>query len=640
MDASANEDQTIKSIFKNLDVIAGIIGIFLGAFIILLYYAINLRQQDIGFTILIASSIYLLLRNKFKKTTFTALKTNYRIRLFSNIIFFTIFPITLLIWHTHLYFRPLSYFILISVLVSTIAVEILYFEEGNPVWPTLLKIFLLSVSIRAGIFYNFPSLVGADAFWHAKIADLISNTGFVPPLEVSRIYFYYPINHIFLSITQIVCQTDIKDAIFLSIGLVSTASTVFVYYMAKKFAGPRVGLLATLLVNITNFIIFRGIKNVTPGSLVLCWFMLILYLLFKEEHKFTSTLLIIFIGFLTIITHQLSTFVVFISLASISLIRGIHRIVYRTKENSNITMIYILLFAVAMYSYWMYTYVGPGQTFFDFVVGPLIRTLRSGIEISSIRITGSAYDSSPLDTLLLHMPYLILPFFVIGGALLWVSSKDNKKFSIVTTVAVLYMFIYVIPLFNIGNMISSRWQPFLSVFLVILASVYILKVTALIRFNPAKIFAMSTIIFIFSFFMVTTQGINKDNLLWAKNRTSRDQFKDSEIDAIMTINNIYNGRIRTDSSYASGLFRQMRIKTTVERFDVDYITSSAKEEDGTMIILRKCALKEPVSIIDKKSDLGERVQLLSKEFFDRFASNDYDCVYNNAEVLGYVLREQ
>ena len=156
-----------------------------------------------------------------------------------------------------MYFRPISYFILICLLTGIIAIEILYFKEGDPVWSILLKIFLLSANIRAGIFYNFPSHMGYDAYWHAKIAELTTNTCFVVPFEISSQYFSYPILHLFISITQIVNQIYIKDAIFCSIGLVSIVGTIFIYLIGKKLAGPQIGLLATLLANVTNSIIVR-----------------------------------------------------------------------------------------------------------------------------------------------------------------------------------------------------------------------------------------------------------------------------------------------------------------------------------------------------------------------------------------------
>ena len=637
----------IEDVSENLDAVTAIAGIFLGAFVIFLCYTINLRQHDIGFVILTTSLIYLVLRNKFKKTTFTPLKINHRGRLLLNIIFFIIFSVTLWIWYTQLYCRPLSYFVLISFLTGVIAVEILCFEEGDHVWLILLKIFILSANIRAGIFYNFPSLMGYDAYHHAKIAESITNTGFVPPFELSGKYFYYPIAHIFISITQMVGQIDIKDAMFCSIGLASILGTIFVYLIGKKLAGPQIGLLASLLANVTNSIIVRGITNITAGSLVLCYLVLVLYLIFEEKHKIINRSLIIFITLLMIITHQLSTFVAFVSLTSIYFGKRAYMVIYKCGESVSISTVYLLIFAVALQSYWMHTYASPGTCFFDSVVGPFINVLQSGGEYgSNTLIVGHEYHRSLFDTLLLHSSYLILPFFAIGGVLLWLSLNDGKKFSIATVIIILYILVYGIPLLGIRNLLTSRWAPPLSIFLVIAASAYISRITGLIKFDRNKFFAMFTIVLIFSFLMIITPSINKDNPLVAKDTTCRNQFKDEEICAVATINNVYRGPIKLDSLLISyllydanaSLVQQIKSESLLEVFDIDYITSTTKEKSGRMIILRKCALNEPISVKASKFYGDTKAQLLPKEFFDRFESAGYDLVYNNGEVVGYISR--
>ena len=626
--------------------IAAIVGIFIGIFIIYLWYAINLRQQDIGLTILVASLLYLLFRKKFKKTAFTPLKINYRKKLLLNIIFFTAYSLSLLLYRMQLYFRPLSYFMLISFLAGIIAIEILYFREGEPVWPIFLKIIILSINIRAGIFYNFPSLMGYDAYWHAKIAQLITNTSFVPPFEISTKYFYYPIFHIFVSITQLINEINIKDAIFCSIGLVSIISTIFIYFIGKKLGGAQVGLLAILLANITYDLIVRGITNVTPGSLVLCYFMLILYLIFKEKHKLISRSLIMFMTLLMITTHQLSTFVVFVSLVSIYLGKEVYNSLYKSRESIGVRIPYILLFAVALQSYWMHTYVSPGRSFFNAVVGPLIEVLHSGSEYGhNILIVGYEYHTL-FDTLLLHSSYLILPFFAIGGTLFWLSVRDNKKFSIVTIIIILYFFVYIIPMFGIRNMLTSRWMPLLSVFLVIIVSAYILEIIELIKSNRNKVFAIFTIVAIFSFLMIVTPGINKDNPIVAKDTTVRNQFKESEICAAKTIINMDPKQIRLDTPFFSCFLyginisseQLIRLRTSIKIFDTDYITSNIQEEKETMIILRKCTLNEPIYVKTSKFYETPEAQLLSEEFFDRFESTGYDLVYDNGEILGYISR--
>jgi len=348
-----------------------------------------------------------------------------------------------------------------------------------------------------------------------------------------------------------------------------------------------------------------------------------------------------------IITHQLSTFVAFVSLASVYFGKRAYMVIYKCRESVPISTVYLLIFAVALQSYWMHTYASPGTCFFDSVVGPFINVLQSGGEYgSNTLIVGHEYHRSLFDTLLLHSSYLILPFFAIGGVLLWLSLNDGKKFSIATVIIILYILVYGIPLLGIRNLLTSRWAPPLSIFLVIAASMYISRITGLIKSDRNKFFAMFTIVLIFSFLMIITPSINKDNPLVAKDTTCRNQFKDEEICAVATINNVYRGPIKLDSLLISyllydanaSLVQQIKSESLLEVFDIDYITSTTKEKSGRMIILRKCALNEPISVKASKFYGDTKAQLLPKEFFDRFEFTDYDLVYNNGGVLGYVSR--
>ena len=636
----------IRFAVNNIDSIAGIVGAFLGILIISLYYIINLQQRDIGFTIFTTSLIYLFLRNKFKTSTIAFRQFTRQEKFIINILFFSIFFITLLIWWMQLYHRPLIYFVLISILTALIAIEILYFKEGDSVWPILLQIFLLSVNIRAGIFYNFPSIMGYDAYWHMMIAESITNTGFVAPIEISNKYFYYPIFHIFVSISQTFIDLNIKDAAFYSIGITSIVATIFVYIICMKIqTGVRVALLATLLVNITNFIIVRGITNVTPGSFVLCYLLVIIYLLFTEYKSIIANVLIIFMTCLMVITHQLSTFVALIILFSVLCSKYTYKIIHGGNNCIiNISPTYILFFVVVLLSYWMNTYYGQSTSFFGSVIGPLVNTLESGGEYgNNLLIVGQTTQYTLFEISLLHASYLILPFFGIGGMLLWSSLNDYRKLSIVVTVFILYLFIYGVPLLGMRNMLNDRWQPFLAIFLAILASAYIVKIIELIKLNSIKIFATFAIIFILSFFMITTPGINKDNPIIAKETTTRNQYTYSEIYAARTISKISEmpiNKIKMDGDYIGCFIYYGSNITSFEAveydaFDNDYITSATRNEKGTNTILRKSTSLEPINI--KYSNLYGvfKAQLLPIDFFERFMSNNYDKLYDNGDILQY-----
>lgn len=629
---------------KSLDVILSVMGFGLGLLIISLYYIINLNQKDIGIAILSSCLIYFLFRNKFRSEAAISSRED-RLKSILGILFYLIFLTCILIYSMNLYYRPISYFILICVLAALIASQILYIREGDGVASLLMQIFLLSILIRVGIFYNFPSLMGYDAYFHAGMARVITDTGFVAPIETSSKYFYYPLAHIFVSVTQIMGETDIKDAMFYSIGFASVFSTVAIYLIGKKIEGPQMGLLATLLINLNNHNIVAGIANITPGSLVLCYFILIIYAIFSEKQSLRYTGFILLVTILMVLTHQLTTFVVFLSLVSIYAGRYLHNHVYKSLPIKTSSFNYILFFIISLQTYWMFTFVNPNTSFLEMVLSPLMDVLQVGASYSSDElIVGSGNNQETLEVLLLHISYLALPFFAIGGVLAWFSREDVKKvnkFSIALVVVILYSLAYGIPLLGMRNFLTSRWFPLISVFLVFVAASYMLKLVSLFNSKKAKVSAIFIIILLFSFVMVTTPGINKDNPLVAKDTTVRNQFKEVEIEAIKTVTAKHSGNILMDSPYDSCLFYRDREydSSNATYFNIQHIQTG--EIDGNpMVLLRKSTVKEPVSINDPERYGVNFIQKLPEEFFNRFETYDYARVYDNEEVFAYLKEEK
>jgi hypothetical protein len=625
---------------QNIDVILGVMGFNIGVWIISLYYIFNLNQKDIGVTILSSCLIYLLFRKKFKSEAPISSETS-RLKNVLNLSFYLLFLTCILIYSMNLYYRPISYFILICVLAGIVASQILYVRHGDRVTSILLQIFLLSILIRVGIFYNFPSLMGYDAYFHANMARIITNTGFVAPLQISSKYFYYPFAHIFISVTQLMGKTDVKDAIFYSIGFASIFITAAIYLIGKKLEGPQMGLLAALLINLNNHNIVTGIANITPGSLVLCYFIFIIYAIFSEKQELKYTGLILLITILMVLTHQLTTFVVLLAVVTIYLGKYLHSHLYKDSPLGKNGFNYILFFVVSLQTYWMFTYINPGTSFFEMIFLPLVEVFKLGAGYSSDElIVGSVTNQDTLEVLLLHISYLALPFFAIGGVLAWFSREDSKKiskFSIALVVVILYSFAYGIPLLGMRNFLTSRWFPLISVFLVLVAASYILKLTSLFASRKAKIPSIFIIVLLFSFVMVTTPGINKDNPLVAKDTTVRNQFKDVEIQAIKTVSGTYSGNILMDSPYDSCLFYSAPGYDTSNAtyFNIQHIRTG-KIDRNSMVLLRKSTLKEPVSINDPDRYGVNFIQTLPGDFFNSFEVPEYALVYNNKEVIAYV----
>ena len=637
----------LKKIINNIDVITSIVGCLVGILIIILSFFGKINQYSIGFTIFFTSVLYLFLKTRLKEEIIQTYYLSLRQKKALDIFFFILIAITSIIWFNQLYYRPIEYFILLSLLSGLISLDIISFKKENSVVPILLKIFFLATMIRAGIYYNFPSIMGYDAYFHTNIANLISVTGSVPPFEISDKYVSYPILHIFISMTKILSFIDIKDAVFLSIGIISIVSLVFIFILVNRLAGPRIGLLSVLIISLSSQIITPGITNITPGSLVLCYFMMILYLfLGKKNNSRIFVGILFFVTTVMILTHQLSTFVVFLGVVLLTISFFLFEFSFKFKEKNPIFLLYLPFFATSMLMYWMSTPAYNQKSFFEMVLAPLIDVLEYGGQYGSdVLIVGYGYVRPFIETLLLQVSYLIIPFFAIGGIYLWLSKKDAIKFSIAFAAAILFLLVYAVPLLGIRNLLTDRWMPFLLMFLGILAAAYIISFVDLIKSNFNKLATIFMIIIVFSFFMVVTPGINKDNPIVAKDTTVRNQYTFNEISAIETVGSIRVEKIFVDSSFISAALFYGSISTVEEQknkevgiFQFNREKLSISNDPGALIILRKNTLKEPVSL--KASDLyGDTyIAPLSRASFDYMEnSNNKNLIFTNGNVLSYYI---
>jgi hypothetical protein len=591
-------DTIIGKISEKLDLISGILIGLIGVVILFFSWYAKLLQYDIGFVILVAPLIYIVFRRRFtgesKDISFDLKKQT---TLLLNIIFVVFFAASILLLWLNLYHRPLLYFLLISAISAIIAIEILHFNKGTKVSPILLKIILLSLNIRAGIFYEFSSLIGNDIFKHVKIIQQILDIGFVTPVSMDFTkYMSFPIFHLIAASTSLITSLTVKNSLFFIVIFFSIISTLFIYLIGKTIIDVKFGLFAMLLTNISDMFIVRGVTSITPGAIVFCWFLIILYLLFKDLNSLIKNRTIkIFLILVMITTHQLSTFASFISLVGISIGKRFYEYLYAHGKHIQsilITNSMLLLFGITLQSYWMYAYtdIETGRTFFHFAVRPIVRALESGDFFSSP--SSSMYATyyaqySTLSNILFHLGYLTLLFFAVIGALIWLSPKeiDCKKFVVITTPISLYLFIYGIPLTGIGNaQLSTRWLGFAYLFLVFLATQSIFAFVRLIKQRNSKVIAISLLMLIFTFIMITTPYINGDSPLYCKDRWPRAALMDSEIEAAKAITKSYGGTIQTDLDYRATIFRELSFNATINGMDLSDIESL----NTGMIALRTC----------------------------------------------------
>jgi 4-amino-4-deoxy-L-arabinose transferase-like glycosyltransferase len=629
----------LNLLFKNLDVVSALSAFIMGILIVFVSFFTSVNQHLIGFALITIALIYIIFADKLNTFSYKTINISYNKKLLLDILFFILYSISLIILFSETYKRPTSYFILIGLLSGLIATNILYSNQKRDIYLVIFKIFLLSINIRYGVFFIFPSIMGYDAYTHVYLMNLISENGFLPSHDVFGKYYYYPIFHIFISVSQILFGLDPKNSVFFSIGLISIFITLFVYLIGKNIGGIQVGLIAMLLLNLIHFSIVGGIANITPGSLVFCYFLIILYIVFSKNINTLKIALLLFITALILITHQLTTFTVILSLTIIYLSYNFYVQVKNEKKTSLISFNYLILFVVSVQAYWMVTYVYQNVTFFEYVFRPLISVLQSGTEYgSNVLVVGNEYDRSFIKTLSIQLSYLILPFFGIGGTFMALSKyTNNKKFTIAITFGFLFALSYIIPLIGMRNLLTHRWMPIIYIFLILLASFFILKIIDELKPMSIKVLVTYALIFTITVFMILTPAINKDNPI-LDDYTTRNQYTHSEIYAAQTVSNVALNEILTDVSYAQCFsFYSSNSNLTRNYFTLDHLerTKPITLEDKSLVVIRKTALREPVSV--KYGDLyGLSMAIhFPIEFVQMFDSQEYNLVYNNNNIIVY-----
>lgn len=631
--------EILNYIFRHVDIISCILGITLGTAILLLSFTLGIHQHVLGIVILSASCLYLILKSWRSSSLLSEVKGSSRWIICLQISFMTIFSYVIFVLHNSIYYRPLILFILIPILAGLVALQILNADSKN-YWMIFIGILLLSLAIRAGIYYNFPSLMGYDQYAHANIIEQVTLLGAVPSFDIAGKYCLYPLFHIFVSTFQTIAGTSIKDSIFLSIGLVNIIISILFFILFGNILGrPKLGLLVALIFNVTNYSIEAGLTNVTPGSLAICYFFVILYVVLSSNDRNVTILcgLSTVMIFAIILTHQLSGFVIYICLLSMYASRIYWNTFSEHHRRTGFTLI-LLIFTVTMTYYWIITPMYEGTSFFESSLSPIIHTLTSEENYFGVEVAVSgAYDN--LSYILAEIGYYLLLFFAIGGVYCWSNTRIYQHLSIVFPAIFLFMLIYGSSAIGIRTILPGRWYFIFTIFLSMLAAVYVLWILSKIKsgiFAQAVLFSM---IGVLTFFMISAPFINDDNPIYAKEKTVRSQFTSSEIQALNKINNVYTGLLRTDFSYSGCLFRQYAVIPEVSPFDTAYIEEPIHDEDGTMILIRNALDREYVNVkynasgpIFRHSYMSYKVPIAFKS---KFESENYDKIYSNKEVTAF-----
>ncbi|MBA2869077.1 hypothetical protein [Methanococcus maripaludis] len=612
-------------------------GIILGILITLMYtISPTMQLLSIGLACSIGCVLYLVIDKK--NTSKKEDSANNFEKRFLDIVYVILFTLSIFLWHNSLD-RPLSYFLVFSLCSGVLAISIYFSNNKLDYYIQCIKIFLLSFNIKYSIFLSSGYLPGVDSYIHAKMNELLANSGNINVLIGKEMYF--PIMHIQTAIMQIITETSIKDANNFAVIIPFVFISIFVYMVGKKLFGDREGLLAMLLLSVSDFHIYWGSAPQTTSYGIMLYYSLI-YVLFKNHSYNNRTvwnILSFYLIIIIIITHAVSSYILLITLFALFLASLMYGSVCKTTKLQYLGL--SIITTLSLLQQWFIAIYSKNMPFFDSVVSFLYVALKTyaGFLNRPEKVVSTAGIIPPfIDRFLDAIGLSSYLLFTILGSLIAISVrckyKDQIKFSYVIVLIILFGITFGFPLFGLRNIMPTRWFAFEYFFVSIFAAFGIINILKKINKIYLKKTFLISIVCILTFFMSSNTTSNVDSPLWLKDNTISTTYTLAEITGAVTMAQ-FSEHIFSDNRYGSsvlGIF----LNLTHEPLQ-NHETIFKRDDD--IFLWRNYMLDRPVRTFTKIEGYNRRItkfEILGKNVKLKL-DVETNRIYDNNEIIGYYI---
>lgn len=617
-----------KNFYKELDKIFSILLIVLSV-ILLLFVSIIIKKPIyilLGFFMLFTGIIWLYIRKK-EIVEFNSSNKNY---LILNIIFFITLLISIIILYLRPdeYIRPLSYFVLTAVMAGVIALEIFFSPEGKYNTFILLQIIIIGLSLSLSQLFLFPTLIGVDPWWHQMFTSMIISSNHIPTGDYP--YSKIPIFHLLITTTSIITGLNYKLASITSISIpLILISVLFTYIIGKNLINDKIGLLASLVLVISNYFINGGIWAI-PTTLGGIFTITIVYLLLnlRERKSIITPIIAVILMFVLILTHTIVSTIMVVILFSGWLSLVVYNYLYEKPKNY-FSFTIVLFFTSAMLVWWSYA---------SGTLTKIVDLIQWGLKVdpslSNTPIVAITYISniSLNQQIFLNLGTFILFSLSILGLFFLISKKysndKNFLFGFISVSPLLIAFTSILMGYSV---IEGRWLFIAEILLSLPISLAIIIILNQFSNKKSKVGILFGIIFILSFFMIMNSNIsNIDNHQFYPDGGVRFALTMSEVQSFETMSS-FGTVINTDDYY---LF--MNSSLTGSELKQNYSISEGlykknlinNTNNDSIILLRDEIKRNPFSLFGAIYKLNYDVNKLME-------NEKYSIVYDSGNVSGY-----
>lgn len=410
--------------------------------------------------IIIFPSIYWLYINKSGNINYIFCERNYSIKKLS-ILFFFFTSLSILSFHfrAESYQRPLLYFIIISILITIIFLEILSIERRKSsiiIFQTIL-VFLNIVWTQLII---FPMNVGVDPWIHNFFVNSMISSGIITKNN-------YALFHIFIGNSCLIMNIDYYNSIiyYSSVSLV-VCSILFVYLISINInKNHRIALASSLVLLFSSHYV-KFLSWVIPSTFAIIFLLSIFFLIIsvdRKKIKFLSSTLIILFLIVLVLTHPLTTLLGFVFILLITILINNNNF-FQTKKINGILIIILTL--VMILHYWMNNYIYS------------IINMLNYKQIASIPNAMNTYIAE-IPIYVLFVNSLDVLFFYslsfLGCFIMYNYNNKNKRFVFIFTIPFIFL---LLSQFTPIWLLEDRWWVFSALFLSIPCSLALLSLNS------------------------------------------------------------------------------------------------------------------------------------------------------------------
>jgi len=617
----------LKHLFEDIDKTVSIMLIILS--LLFLFAVIFIVRKPlymlIGIIMLFTGIIWL----RIQKKAFIDFSSNYRYFLLLNIIFYVFLSFSLIALNlrSETYVRPLTYFLIISIMVGIISLEIFYTPLKKFNFHILFQIMIIGFSLSLSQLFLFPTVIGIDPWWHQQFTFLVNHAHQLPAGNYP--YAKIPIFHLLIMNTSLITGLDYKMSSIFSVTLPLIVVCVFIIYnMGRYLVNDKVGLLGSLILVISNFFI-NGEIWVIPTTLGGIFLITILYLLLTRNDKnpITISFLAIFLMFVLVLTHTIVSMV----MASI-LIMGWGAIIFYKyiygKSKNNFSLTLASYFVIIMLGWWIYA---------SGTIINVVRLIKWGLEVDpSLSATPEVilnYISSiSLDQQIIFYfgIFLLFSFAAIGIFFLISKKNRNDRKFIFAIVSATPLFISFVSFIFGKSIIEGRWLFISEILLALPVAIAIITLSQYYgkRFKSQLLFGF---VIALSFLMILNHNVaNVDNNILYPDGSVRYALTNSELAAFETVSN-FDLPIKADDYYLyanSSLTLSPEIRRRYSLSNALY-NKNLNGTNNTIVLIRK-------EVVEHPSVFYGTIYMLNYNLTELFVSRNFSIVYDSQSVKGYI----